>query len=147
MLDTLSAILNEKGTAVHAVEPSASVLDAVKKMNEERIGALLVIEGSKPVGIFTERDVLTRVVDKSRDPGGTRVEEVMSTEVVAVSPKTTVDEAMAVITERRCRHLPVLDDGRLEGMVSIGDLTRWVTRKQRYEIQDLVNFITGKYPG
>jgi CBS domain-containing protein len=74
------------------------------------------------------------------------VAEVMTTEVVAVKPNTSIDEAMAVITERRCRHLPVIDGERLEGMVSIGDLTRWVTRQQRYEIQDLVNYITGKYP-
>jgi CBS domain-containing protein len=146
MLDTLTAILKEKGATVHSVQPTASVLDAVRKMNEARIGALLVVEDDTPVGMFTERDVLTRVVDQGRDPGGTPIADVMTTEVVAVNPGTTVEEAMAVITERRCRHLPVIEDGRLEGMVSSGDLTRWVTRKQRYEIQDLVNFITGKYP-
>jgi len=142
MTDTLAVILDEKGNTVHSVAPTASVLDAVRKMNDARIGALLVLEDERPVGIFTERDVLTRVVDQKRDPGDTPIADVMSTEVVAVKPNTTVDEAMAVITERRCRHLPVIEDGRLRGMVSIGDLTRWVTRKQRYEIQDLVNFIT-----
>jgi len=147
MTDTLAVILDEKGNTVHSVAPTASVLDAVRKMNDARIGALLVLEDERPVGMFTERDVLTRVVDQRRDPGETPIADVMSTEVVAVKPNTTVDEAMAVITERRCRHLPVIEDGRLRGMVSIGDLTRWVTRKQRYEIQDLVNFITGKYPG
>jgi CBS domain-containing protein len=147
MTDTLAVILDEKGDTVHSVAPTASVLDAVRKMNDARIGALLVLEDDRPVGMFTERDVLTRVVGQKRNPGDTTVADVMSTEVVAVKPGTTVDEAMAVITERRCRHLPVIEDGRLRGMVSIGDLTRWVTRKQRYEIQDLVNFITGKYPG
>jgi len=141
MTDTLAVILDEKGNTVHSVAPTASVLDAVRKMNDARIGALLVLEDERPVGMFTERDVLTRVVDQRRDPGETPIADVMSTEVVAVKPNTTVDEAMAVITERRCRHLPVIEDGRLRGMVSIGDLTRWVTRKQRYEIQDLVNFL------
>jgi len=147
MLDTVASILKEKGAAVHSVEPGASVLDAVQKMNHVRIGALLVVDAGEPVGMFTERDVLTRIVDRQRDPASTRISEVMSTEVVAVSPATKIDEAMAVMTERRCRHLPVIEDGRLAGLVSIGDLTRWLTRTQRYHIQDLVNFITGKYPG
>jgi CBS domain-containing protein len=130
MKDSLNAVLEEKGRAIHHVVPEATVLDAVKKMNEERIGAVLVCISGEMVGIFTERDVLNRVVAAGRDPGATRV-----------------DEAMAVITERRIRHLPVVDDGELKGLVSSGDLTRSVSRNQEGHIQDLMNFITGKYPG
>jgi CBS domain-containing protein len=146
MLDTLTAVLAQKGAAIQRIDPESSVLDAVRAMNTHRIGALLVCADHRLVGIFTERDVLCRVVDQRRDPAATRVAEVMSTELVTVRPSTTVEEAMAVVTERRCRHLPVMDGDRLLGVVSIGDLTQWVTRNQKYQIQDLVNYITGQYP-
>jgi CBS domain-containing protein len=116
-------------------------------MNQARIGALLVMSGDDLVGIFIERDVLTRVVDQTRDPAATRVAEVMTSQPVVVTGTTTINEAMAVISEKRCRHLPVVEDGRLVGLVSAGDLTHWVTRGHEYHIQDLVNYITGKYPG
>ena len=146
MKDTLKAVLAHKGTKVHCVVPQATVLDAVHKMNHEHIGALLVRDGADVVGIFTERDVLCRVLESGRDPKATAVGEVMTTEIVAVDPDTGIKEAMAIITERRCRHLPVMEHGELRGLVSIGDLTRWVSRHQEGHIQDLVNFITGKYP-
>lgn len=146
MKDTLRAVLTHKGTKVHCVVPQATVLDAVHKMNHERIGALLVRDGADVVGIFTERDVLCRVLESGRDPRTTPVGEVMNPEIVAVDPDTGVKDAMAIITEKRCRHLPVMEHGDLKGLVSIGDLTRWVSRHQEGHIQDLVNFITGKYP-
>jgi len=144
--DTLVAVLARKGSKVHCVVPEATVLAAVRKMNEERIGALLVCDGSDVLGIFTERDIPCRVVDSTRDPATTEVAEVMTNELIAVPPDTLVEEAMAVITEKRCRHLPVIDDGNLVGLVSIGDLTSWVSRHQEGHIKDLLNFITGKYP-
>ena len=147
MQNTLADIIAVKGSTVHSVAPEATVLDAVRAMNRQKIGALLVRNGTEVVGIFTERDVLCRVLDSEREPATTTVAEVMSTELVAVRPTTRVEEAMAVITEKRCRHLPVLDEGELVGLVSIGDLTRWVTRHQEAHIQDLVNYITNKYPG
>ena len=147
MLNQLRQVLAEKGGTVHSVPPDATVLDAVREMNRLRVGCVVVMEGDRLVGIFTERDVLTRVVDGGRDPASTPVAEVMSREVVCVGPEITVQQAMAVITEKRCRHLPVMEGDRLVGLVSIGDLTRWVTRHQRFHIQDLVNYITGKYPG
>ncbi len=147
MVDTLDAVLAHKGNTVHWVAPESSVLEAVRKMNQERIGAVLVCSGGTPVGIFTERDVLCRVVDQGRDPYITRVRQVMTTELATVKPSTTIEEAMAVITDRRCRHLPVMEGGTLRGMVSIGDLTRWASRHQEFHIQDLVNYITSKYPG
>jgi CBS domain-containing protein len=146
--NTLEAVLASKGAAIHYVVPEAKVIDAVRTMNQERIGAVLVCVSGEMVGIFTERDVLCRVVDQGRDPTATKVVEVMTSEVVTVRPTTFVEEAMAVITEKRLRHLPVVDDdGLLKGMVSAGDLTRWVSRKQKIHIMDLVNYITGKYPG
>lgn len=147
MIDTLSAVLTSKGHTVYSVAPTASVLEAVRKMNGERIGSLLVRADDDVVGIFTERDVLTRVVDQGRDPVTTTVAEVMTRDLVAVKPSITVEEAMAVVTEKRCRHLPVMDGAQLLGLVSIGDLTRWVSRHQEIHIQDLVNYITGTYPG
>jgi CBS domain-containing protein len=146
MLDTLNAVLENKGRTIHRVSPDASVLEAIRAMNEHKIGALLVSVDHQLAGIFTERDVLSRVVDPGRDPNTTRVEEVMTRQLVVVRPSTTVEEAMAVMTEKRCRHLPVVDGGELQGLVSIGDLTRWVNRNQRFQIKELINYITGQYP-
>jgi CBS domain-containing protein len=147
MNDTLRAVLDAKGHSVHAVDPKATVLDAVRTMNAERIGALLVMDDEELVGIFTERDVLCRIVDQGRDPAETRIAEVMTRRPVVVKAGATVEEAMAVVTEKRCRHLPVVDEDGLVGLVSSGDLTHWVTRNQEFHIQDLVNFITSRYPG
>jgi CBS domain-containing protein len=146
MQSTLSAILQQKGHEVLTVAPDAKVIDAVRKMNEHGVGSLLVMNGDEVVGIFTERDVLRRVVDAELDPRTTRVAKVMTRELITVRQRMTVTEAMAVVTEKRCRHLPVIEDGQLLGMVSIGDLTRWVSREQALHIQDLVNYITGQYP-
>ena len=146
MQTKLSVVLQHKGAQVHSVSPTETVLEAVRAMNDARVGALLVMDGTRVVGIFTERDVLGRVVGQGRDPTATKVADVMTVEVVTVRPETTVEEAMAVITAHRCRHLPVMDGGKLDGLVSSGDLTRWVTHRQAWHIEDLVNYITGKYP-
>lgn len=147
MKDTLHTLLERKGHVVHSVAPEMSVLDAVRTMNQERIGAVLVLDGPDLVGIFTERDVLTRIVDQARDPASTRVAEVMTSQPVVVTSTATVNEAMAIVSEKRCRHLPVVEEGRLIGLVSAGDLTHWVTRNQEFHIQDLVKYITRQYPG
>jgi CBS domain-containing protein len=146
MQDSLKTVLAAKGGEIHYVIPEATVLSAVEKMNQERIGAVLVCISGEMVGIFTERDVLCRVVGEGRDPAATKVVDVMTSEVVAVRSTTSIEAAMAVISERRFRHLPVVDDGELKGLVSSGDLTRRVSQDQEGHIQDLMNFITGKYP-
>lgn len=146
MENSLSILLKDKGTDVYNISPNASVTDAVRMMNDRGVGALLVVADDRPVGMFTERDVLRRVVDAGREPSSTKVADVMTRELVTVRPGTTVQEAMGVVTEKRCRHLPVMDGETLCGMVSIGDLIRWTTRKQAIHIQDLVNYITGRYP-
>ncbi len=142
----VKALLKHKGSEVHTISPGASVVEAVRKMNERKIGALLVVEEDKPVGMFTERDILARVIDSGKDPSVTKIEEVMSREVVAIHPEATVEVAMAVMTGRRCRHLPVLEGEEIVGLVSIGDLIRWVSRRQANDIEDLVAYITGAYP-
>jgi CBS domain-containing protein len=145
--DTLLTLLEHKSRVVHKVAPQSTVIDAVRKMNAERIGAVLVMDGDQLIGIFTERDVLIRIVDADKDPRSTSVADVMTRQPVVVRPSATVEEAMAVVSEKRCRHLPVVENDRLVGLVSAGDLTHWVTRNQEFHIQDLVNYITSKYPG
>jgi CBS domain-containing protein len=140
----VSSVLAEKGRQVYTIQPAATVADAVRQMNEKGIGALLVVDGERPVGIFTERDVLRRVVDADRDPALTRVAEVMTRNPVTIGPDWHVEEAMQLMTSHRFRHLPVLEDGRLVGMISIGDLLRWVTIHQEDHIRQMTDYITGR---
>lgn len=142
MTDKVSAILADKGSSVATVAPGATVAEAVALMNERSIGSLLVTEGERLVGIFTERDVLRRVVAARRDPDQTLVRDVMTDDLIVISPTTEVGDAMRIVTDRRCRHLPVVEGRKLVGMISIGDLTRWTIRHQQAEIQDLVSYMT-----
>lgn len=142
MADKVSAILADKGSSVATVAPGATVAEAVALMNERSIGSLLVTEGERLVGIFTERDVLRRVVAARRDPDQTLVRDVMTDDLIVISPTTEVEDAMRIVTDRRCRHLPVVEGRKLVGMISIGDLTRWTIRHQQAEIQDLVSYMT-----
>lgn len=135
-------ILDEKGGTVERASPTETVCDAVTRMNERNIGALLVMNGERVAGIFTERDVLTRVVGRRADPAKTPVGEVMTRNVISIGPATTVQQAMMVVTKHRCRHLPVIEDGRLLGMVSSGDLMRWTVRDQQSTIDDLTDYVS-----
>jgi len=110
------------------------------------VGAILVLEGGRLVGIFTERDVLRRVVGDGLDPLGVKVSEVMSTKLTTIKPDTTVEDAMQIFTEKRCRHLPVLDGTRLDGAISIGDVTRWMADHHQAEAEHLKNYISGGFP-
>jgi CBS domain-containing protein len=114
-------------------------------MVKNNIGALLIVENEKLLGVFTERDVLKKVANKELNVKETPVKEVMTANVLTVAPHTTVAEAMAVITQKRFRHLPVVENDRLVGLISIGDLTRWVSRNQEIMIRDLENYITGEH--
>jgi len=142
----ISAVLADKGRHVYTASPRATVRQAVREMNEKGVGALLVVEHDVPLGIFTERDVLRRIVDAGLDPRTTILETVMTRDLIVVEPTTSVEQAMAIMTRKRCRHLPVVEAGHVVAMVSIGDLTRWVSLNQEVEIQHLVNYITGRYP-
>ncbi len=145
MQTPLSKLLAVKGNQVVSAGPETTVADCVHKMNKERIGAVLVVEGERPVGMFTERDVLTRILEKGRDPATTRLGEVMSKELACIAPSATVGEALRVITDKRFRHLPVVEGGKVVGMLSIGDLTRWLVRDQEQEIKHLTDYIAGSY--
>jgi CBS domain-containing protein len=145
MESTIREVLDDKNHHVVCTSPETTVLAAVALMNERHIGALVVLDDRAICGIFTERDVLQRVVARNVDPQRARVRDVMTRQVVVVSPDITVAEAMAVITDRRCRHLPVLENGALLGLVSSGDLTRWVIRNQARDISDLFQYIHGAH--
>ncbi len=146
-MSTLAEILETKGPIVHNTRPDATVFDAVEEMCRHRIGALVVGEIARPLGILSERDILTRVILKSLDPKTTSVKSVMTRELVYVELSVSPEEAMRVMTEHRCRHLPVVTDGRVVGVVSIGDLVRWVSRHHEFEIQWLSDYLLGRYPG
>lgn len=147
MKKTLKAILDTKGSEIYHVSPRTSVKEAVQKMNDLRIGALVIIDKEEVVGIFTERDVLGRVFNRPEDPASLPVSAVMTRNPISVESTVTVEEAMGIVTEKRCRHLPVEEQGRIIGIVSSGDLTRAVTSLQKDHIEHLTRYITGKYPG
>lgn len=147
-MDTaLRQLIEFKGSHVCHVEPEMTVEEAAKAMAREKVGSLLVMHEEDVVGILTERDVLYRVVAEGRNPKDTPVHEVMTKDLVVVKPNITVRDAMAIVTEKRFRHLPVIEEGRLLGMLSSGDLTRWVVAAEEDYIETLTNYITGKYPG
>lgn len=141
----ITAILDRKGTNVYGVAPTVSVADAVAEMNRHRVGSVLVLDGGRLVGIFTERDVLRRVVGACVDPKRTLVGDVMTEGVITISPETTIEETMRIFTEKRCRHLPVTDNGKLIGTISIGDVTRWMADAHRAEAEHLKNYITSGF--
>ena len=138
----ISALLERKGRKVFSVLPTVTISEAVAEMNRQRVGCMLVIEDDQLVGVFTERDVLKRVVGAGVDPTRTRVAEVMTANVITISPDATVEQAMVIFTEKRCRHLPVIEQGRLVGTISIGDITRWMADSSRAEAEHLKNYIT-----
>lgn len=146
MYGYVSTLLAEKGRQVYTIAPTATVRDAVREMNEKGVGALLVLVEDCPVGIFTERDVLRRVVDEGRNAKATTVADVMTSDVLVVEPSTPVEQVMATMTQRRIRHLPVVEEGKVVGLVSIGDVTRWVSQNQEAHIQRMTDYITGRAP-
>lgn len=146
MYGYVSNVLGEKGRQVYAVGRTASVAQAVREMNDKGIGALLVMDGDQIAGIFTERDVLRRIVDADRDPAQTKVAAVMTRGPVTIDISAHVREAMDLMTSRRFRHLPVVDGGAVVGMLSIGDILRWLTMQQEDEIRHMSAYITGQGP-
>ena len=145
MQEPIRNVLAIKGSEVAKVAQAETVLAAVEQMNQRRIGAVIVMaepqSRARPVGIFSERDVLTRVISRGLMPAKTVVGEVMTREVCTISSDTTVMDAMMVMTDRRCRHLPVMDGDQLMGVVSIGDLMSWVVRDQERTIAELHDYM------
>jgi CBS domain-containing protein len=143
-MNTVSDILSEKGTDVLEIDASATVLDAVKRMVEANVGSLLVTDGGNVVGIVTERDYLRRVTLEGRDEKAARVREIMTSPLVYVTPETSIDECMAVMTDRRVRHMPVVGGGDVVGIVSIGDVVKFQSKQQSFEIKYLTEYIAGR---
>ncbi len=136
-------ILDIKGDAVHTIEEAATVLDATVRMNQQQVGALVVLaEADRVVGIFTERDVLRRIVADGRDPVTTDVASVMTDKVICCQPSTSLDDVQCLMRNQHIRHLPVIDDGTLGGIVSIGDVVKGVISEQEALIIQLEQYIT-----
>ena len=141
-MNELSEILEEKGRQVLEIEADASVFEAVGRMVEANVGSLLVTDGGKVTGIVTERDYLRRVTLHGRTDEDTAVREIMSSPLIVATPETLVDECMALMTDRRIRHVPVVEGGEVVGVVSIGDLVKFKSKRQSFEIQYLTDYIT-----
>lgn len=142
MKNPVRRILERKGHGVWTIHPGATLDEAARRMADHRIGALLVEMNDRPVGMISERDLVGRAAAEGKDFTHTWVSEIMTRSLLSISPDTTVEEAMALASSARCRHLPVVEDGSIIGLVSSGDLTAWVLRDQAMYIDDLVGFIT-----
>ncbi len=142
----LRTLLLQKEGRTQSVAPDATVAAAVDIMNAANVGSVLVMDGTRLVGIFTERDVLTRVVGKRIAPEKTPISKVMTKQPAVMRPTSTVADAMAVVSEKRVRHLPVVEDGRVLGVISAGDLNHWLIRGHQVQIDQLVDYITQRYP-
>ena len=141
-MSTVAQILKTKGSKIHQVEATSTVFEAIKRMVEANVGSLLVTEGGKITGIVTERDYLRRVTLHGRTDKDTAVREIMSSPLIVATPETPIDECMALMTDRRIRHVPVVDGGEVVGLVSIGDLVKFKSKRQSFEIQYLTDYIT-----
>jgi CBS domain-containing protein len=143
---TVTILLNDKSDSVYCIPVDSMVDAAVSEMNRQRVGSILVLEAKRVVGIFTERDVLTRIVATGRDPKTTSVREVMTADFLSIGEATSVEDAMQMMTDKRVRHLPVLRGDQLLGMVSIGDVTRWLLKVNEMEAENLRRYVFGDYP-
>jgi CBS domain-containing protein len=143
MNTTITTLLEQKGGGVYTIPSAVTVAEAVQEMNMRKVGSVLVMNGLRLAGIFTERDVLRRVVGACLDPELTPIAKVMTVDVLTVEPSATVQEVMDIFTEKRCRHLPVMQAGRLVGVISIGDVSRWVANLHRAEAESLRQYIAG----
>ena len=146
-MSALRTILEGKGSTVHYVGPDVTVLEAVHRMCRNRIGALLVEEHDEAIGIISERDIMMRLLLQQRDAARTRVADIMTKDVLCIDPEQEPEQAMAMMTEHRVRHLPVVEGRTVIGVLSIGDLVRWAGRNREFEIRSLYDYVNGVYPG
>lgn len=146
--DSVATILQHKGQAsVQAVTPDTFVYDAIKLMADRNIGCVLVMDGGTLLGILSERDYTRKVVLQGRSSKTTTVREIMTREVICVTPQHGVEETLRIVTQNRVRHLPVKDGERIVGLISIGDLVKWVINAQRSALSQLEAYVAGGYPG
>jgi len=146
-VDTIDSVLKLKGRQLWSVAPTATVYEAIKTMSDKGVGALLVLTDGRLEGIITERDYARKVILLDRSSKQTAVREIMTSPVLTVTPKDTVEECMRLMTEHRTRHLPVLERDRVVGMISIGDLVNWIITAHEETIGQLQSYIAGSYPG
>lgn len=142
-MKSVAQLLKVKGTRVHSIAPDASVLDCLKLFADKHIGAALVIEGDRLLGIFTERDYARKVALQGKSSRDLKVRDVMTTDVLWVGPDRTNEECMALMTEKRIRHLPVMEGGKVIGIISIGDLVKDIIAEQQFVIEQLEQYIMG----
>jgi CBS domain-containing protein len=143
----INAVLAEKGYDVYSTTPEATVFEAIQFMAEKNVGALLVMENDQLVGVISERDYTRKVALKGKTSKQVQVREIMTRALCTVTPAHTVEECMRIMTENRVRHLPVLHEGKVIGVVSIGNLVNWIISTQSATIDHLQDYISGKYPG
>ena len=146
VVDPVSFILRKKGTDVWSVPSDATVYDAMKMMADKDVGALLIMDGSQFVGVVSERDYARKVILQGRSSKETPVREIATETLITITTECSVDEAMRLITTNRIRHLPVVHEGKVQGMISIGDLVQWISFAQDQTIEQLEHYIEGKYP-
>lgn len=139
-------ILAQKGHEVVTIDPEATVFDSIAKMVDHNVGSILIVEGDQVLGIFTERDYLREIALKGRTSRETPVKTVMTEKVICVNPNYTIEECLAVMTNQKCRHLPVMRDGHLDGIVSIGDCVKRLSEDAIERVNHLEEYITGEYP-
>ncbi len=144
-MENLRHLLKKKGPNVWSIRPGETVYRALQLLAEKEIGALLVVEGEKIVGIFSERDYARKVILQGRSSANTTVSELMIKEVIYASPDDSIQESMSVMTKNKIRHLPVIEDGKLCGMVTTGDIINHIISCQEFEIKELKKYITGGY--
>lgn len=142
-MQTINQLLLNKGSQVETVATDETVFEALAIMADKEIGSLVVLQDDKPVGLFSERDYARNIILKGRTSKQTQVSEVMSSHVVVAHPEQTVEDCMAIMTEKRVRHLPVMQDNQLIGIISIGDLVKAIIENQQFVIEQLVSYING----
>src|ERR1700681_2817057 len=147
LVDTVRSVLKQKGQDIWLVSPNVWVYDAIETMAEKHVGALLVIAEGKLVGVISERDYARKVILQGKSSKQTKVKEIMTSPAIFVIPEQTVEDCMRIMTEKHIRPLPVVEDGNILGVVSIGDLVKWMISAQQQTISHLHNYITSKYPG
>lgn len=142
---TIKELLKKKSGDIWSISPQASVYQALELMAQKEVGALLVIEDDKLVGIFSERDYARKIILKGKASKETAVSELMTTSVYYVTPENTLEEAMALMTSKHIRHLPIMNQGKLSGIVTLGDVVKKIISEQKLTIDELENYVTGGY--